>query len=52
MRTSKWTEAQIVSMLREHEAGNKAADLCRENGVSQPTFYQWKVKYGDLRSGT
>lgn len=35
-------------MLREHEAGKKAADLCREHGVSQPTFYQWKSKYGGL----
>jgi hypothetical protein len=31
---------------------SKVADTRRENGVSQPTFYQWKVKYGDLRSGT
>lgn len=50
MRKSKWTEAQIVAMLREHEAGKKAADLCREHGVSQPTFYQWKSKYGGLEA--
>ena len=48
MRKSKWTEAQIVAMLREHEQGRKVADLCREHGVSQPTFYQWKAKYGGL----
>jgi putative transposase len=35
-------------MLREHEAGIKVADLCREHGVSQPTFYQWKAKYSGL----
>lgn len=48
MRKSKFTEAQIVGMLREHEAGKKVADLCREHGISQPTFYQWKSKYGGL----
>jgi putative transposase len=48
MKKSKWTEAQIVSMLREHEQGRKVADLCREHGVSQPTFYQWKAKYGSM----
>jgi putative transposase len=48
MRKSKWTEAQIVTMLREHEAGKKVADLCREHGLSQPTFYQWKAKYGGM----
>lgn len=48
MRKSKWTEGQIVAMLREHEQGRKVADLCRENGVSQPTFYQWKAKYGGM----
>ena len=48
MRKSKWTEAQIVSMLREHEQGRKVAELCREHGVSQPTFYQWKAKYGGM----
>jgi putative transposase len=35
-------------MLREHEQGRKVAELCREHGVSQPTFYQWKAKYGGM----
>jgi len=48
MRKSKWTEAQIVAMLREHEQGRKVADICREHCVSQPTFYQWKAKYGGM----
>jgi len=50
MRKSKWTEAQIVGMLREHEQGRKVADICREHGVSQPTFYQWKSKYGGMQA--
>ena len=37
-----------MAMLREHEHGRKVADLCREHGVSQPTFYQWKAKYGGM----
>lgn len=48
MKKSRFTETQIVAMLREHEAGKKVADLCREHGVSQPTFYQWKAKYSGL----
>jgi putative transposase len=48
MRKSKWTEAQIVAMLREHEQGRKVAEICREHGVSQPTFYLWKSKYGGM----
>jgi putative transposase len=48
MKKSKWTEAQIVAMLREHEQGRKVTDICREHGVSQPTFYQWKAKYGGM----
>lgn len=48
MRKSKWTEAQIVAMLREHEQGRKVADICREHGISQPTFYQWRSKYGGM----
>lgn len=48
MKKSRFSEAQIIGMLREHEAGKKVADLCREHGVSQPTFYQWKAKFSGL----
>ncbi len=48
MRKSKFTEHQIVSILKQHEAGVKVADLCREHGISNATFYQWKAKYGGL----
>ena len=48
MRKSKFTEHQIVSMLKQHEAGAKVAEICREHGISNATFYQWKSKYGGL----
>lgn len=48
MRKTKFTEHQIVSMLKQHEAGAKVADICREHGISNATFYQWKAKYGGM----
>lgn len=48
MKKSKFTESQIVSILAQHEKGVKVVDLCREYGISQPTFYQWQKKYGDM----
>jgi putative transposase len=48
MRKSKFTEHQIVWILKQHEAGVKVADLCREHGISNATFYQWKAKYGGM----
>ena len=42
------TEEQIVGILREQEAGEKTADVCRRHGVSSATFYAWKAKYGGL----
>lgn len=48
MKKSRFTESQIVSILAQHEKGQKVADICREHGISQPTFYQWQRKFGGL----
>ena len=48
MKRSKFTEEQIVGILREQEAGEKTADVCRRHGVSAATFYAWKAKYGGM----
>ena len=48
MRKSRFTETQIIAMLKEHESGKKVADICRTGGVSQATFFKWKSKYGGL----
>jgi len=48
MKKARFTEQQIVSILKQHEAGIKSHDLCRENGISQATFFNWKAKYGGM----
>lgn len=48
MKKSRFTESQIVAIIRQHESGVKTADLCREHGISQATFYNWKAKYGGM----
>lgn len=48
MKKSKFTESQIVKILAEQQQGKAVADICREHGISQPTFYQWKSKYSGM----
>jgi putative transposase len=46
MRKSRFSEAQIVAILRQQEQGQTVAQIVREHGISEPTFYQWESKYG------
>ena len=49
MRTSRFTEEQIVGILQEHAAGAKTVELVRRHGISRETFYKWRRKYGGLK---
>ena len=48
MRTSRFSEAQIIAALRRQETGEKVRDVCRDLAISEPTFYAWKARYGGM----
>ncbi len=48
MKNSRYTDSQILSILKQNEAGTSVADLCREHGMNDATFYKWRSKYGGM----
>ncbi len=50
MKRGRFTETQIVSILKEADAGGRVKDLCRQHGISDATYYNWKSKYGGMQA--
>ena len=48
MKRSRFSEAQIIGILKEHQSGLGAKELCRKHGISDATFYKWRSKYGGM----
>ena len=48
MKRSKFTDEQILAIVKEGEAGRKVADVCRRHGITEQTYYRWKAKYGGM----
>jgi putative transposase len=51
MKGTRHSEEQIIGILKQGEAGLSTVDLCRQQGISEQTYYRWKAKYGGLESG-
>jgi len=49
MKRSRFTEEQIIGILKEQESGQRTADVCRRHGISEATFYKYKSKYGGMQ---
>ena len=50
MKKSQYSESKIITILSQQDAGSKVVDICREHGISQATFFNWKAKYGGMSS--
>jgi putative transposase len=50
MKTTRFTESQIIAVLKQSDAGLPIKDICRQAGISQATYYQWKSKYGGMEA--
>jgi len=50
MKKSRFSDSQIIRILKEADGGRKVIDICRENGVSQAPYYQWKAKFGGMEA--
>jgi putative transposase len=50
MRKSRFSDEQVIAILKEHQAGFSAAELCRRHGISDATFYKWRSKYGGMEA--
>ena len=48
MKTSRFTDSQIMAILKQNEAGSSVPDLCREHGISSASFYKWRTKFGGM----
>jgi putative transposase len=48
MKKSKFSDTQIIAILKQNEVGQAVPDICREHGISSATFYKWRAKYGGL----